>query len=653
LLKEGDPEQLKSTFKRAKDTIDTAVNLVFQKLEAILKVQEKAGNINGKINALVAELNSLIAEEKRNALLNESPPLFSSQYFFQFKSGELWHVVKKNLNEITWPGNRFFAQQGWIVLIQVFLSLFVIIAVYRNREMLKESNRWRFLALRPIAAGIFLGFMMTVLIYEYEGYPAVWKLANTIIGGICFARLSGGFIEVSWKRQFVYGLMIVLIVTEIMDVIGFPLPLFRLYTVLTAVVGLNLCLRWARDSASNKELGVYGWLLRLGSLFFAFIIIAELWGKRLLASHLFASSIDTIATVLVFMLLMHMIHGGLQWLFNTSPLKQMPVLHGDTDTIVRRVGHIIDAAIWGLVVLPAFLMIWGLFESMQQATKGLLTLGFNIGSQRISVGLLIVSGGILYGSFLISWILQKLLMEEMLIRRRVERGVRLSMAKLIHYVLILAGFLLALSTLGFDVTKLTIMLSALGIGIGFGLQSIVNNFVSGLILLFERPVRVGDKIEIDGKWSEIKKIGLRATTVETFDQADLIIPNADLVNNQVTNWTLSSRQVRLIIPVGVAYGSDVPLVVETLMACAKANSLVAEMPEPQVLFLSFGGSSLDFELRAWVPDADDRLKVISQLHQEIDQRFRRAKIEIAFPQMDLHLRSLDEPVVFRHGETTG
>jgi small-conductance mechanosensitive channel len=227
------------------------------------------------------------------------------------------------------------------------------------------------------------------------------------------------------------------------------------------------------------------------------------------------------------------------------------------------------------------------------------------------------------------------------------------MARLVHYVIILTGFIIALSTFGFDVTKLTIILSALGVGLGFGLQSIVNNFVSGLILLFERPVRVGDTIELGGKWAEIRRIGLRSTTVQTLDHADVIIPNSDLIANQVTNWTLSNRQIRLTIPVGVAYGSDVSLVTETLSKCADTNSLVAKTPAPQVLFLSFGESSLDFELRVWVMDADHRLKVRSELHQEIDRSFREAKIEIAFPQRDLHLRGADDSAVLRSSEKTG
>jgi small-conductance mechanosensitive channel len=213
---------------------------------------------------------------------------------------------------------------------------------------------------------------------------------------------------------------------------------------------------------------------------------------------------------------------------------------------------------------------------------------------------------------------------------------------LIHYGFVFVGFLLALVALGVHLRDITIIAGALGVGIGFGLQGIVNNFVSGLILLFERPVKVGDYIQLGELWAEIKKIGLRATVVETFDKSEIVVPNSDLVSYQVTNWTLSNRMARLIIPVGVEYGSDVPLVIETLMECAKANSKVMTKPEPQVLFLKFGESSLDFELRTWILDIDERLVIISELHQEIDRRFRQAGIVIAFPQRDLHLRSVDE-----------
>jgi small-conductance mechanosensitive channel len=520
----------------------------------------------------------------------------------------------------------------------------LIIAVYRNRPVLNASKRWRFLAARPFSVGLFFGTIVAILFFEYWGVPETWELLYLIVVGVSFVRLLGALNEASWKRQFVSGLVIILIVTRLMYVISLPLPLFRIYTVLTALAGFLLCLRWAGKSRRCKDSGLFIWSLRLGSFFFAFIMVAEIWGKQGLAEFLFISLIRSIGTVLAFMLLMYMIRGVLEWVFRSSPLRRTTVLYRDTDAVIRRAALLMNVAICGLVLLPAILTIWGVYDGLQGALKGLLALGLNLGSQRITVGLVLVSAGILYGSFFVSWIVQKLLMDEVLARRRVETGAQISIARLVHYVLIFGGFLLALLALGFDFTKLTIMLSALGVGIGFGLQSVVNNFVSGLILLFERPVRVGDFIEVGEKWAEIKKIGLRATTVQTLDQSDMIIPNADLVNNTVTNWTLSNRRVRVTIPVGVAYGSDVSLVMETLKACANASSKVAKTPTPQVLYLNFGESTLDFELRVWVPNAEERLMVISELHQEIDRRFREAKIEIAFPQRDLHLRSVDESV---------
>jgi small-conductance mechanosensitive channel len=578
--------------------------------------------------------------------------MFSSEYFFQYSS-ELWYALQKGLVETPWIDDRFFDQEGLIVFLQISFTLIVIIAVYRNRKVLNDSPRWQFLADRPFSAGLFFGTIVFMLFYEYEEFQDTDGLALTIVGGISFARLIGALYPASWKKQFVYGLTIVLIVTRLLHVIELPLPLMRLYTVLAASAGFVFCWRWARESGRQKDPGLYRWVLWAGAFFLAFIIIAEIWGKQGLAEFLFTSLLRSAAPVLGFMLFMYMIRGFLEGIFHSPRLQQMSLFYEDTDLIIRRLNLFINAAICGLILLPGIFFIWGAYDDLPRAIKGLLALGFNLGSQRISLGLVIISAGILYGSFLVSSLVQKLLMNQVLAKRRVEAGVQVSIARLVHYVLIFVGFVVALLALGFEFTKLTIILSALGVGIGFGLQSVVNNFVSGLILLFERPVRVGDYIELGGNWAEIKNIGLRATTVQTFDQADVIIPNADLVSNQVTNWTLSDRRVRLIIPVGVAYGSDISLVIETLMACAKQNSDVAEEPAPQVLFLNFGESALEFELRVWVMDADHRLVVSSALHQEIDRSFRDAKIEIAFPQRDLHLRSVDDAINLHPSETEG
>ncbi len=233
-------------------------------------------------------------------------------------------------------------------------------------------------------------------------------------------------------------------------------------------------------------------------------------------------------------------------------------------------------------------------------------------------------------------------MDNVLSNRNMDTGARLSIVRLVHYGLVLVGFLIALSALGFELKNVTIIGGALGVGIGFGMQAIVNNFVSGLILLFERPIKVGDVIQLSaGQQGRVTNLGLRATTIQTFDRAEVVVPNGDLISAQVTNWTLGDRSMRLILPVGVAYGSDVETVMRVLMTVATESTQVLKDPQPMVLFLSFGDSSLDFQLRVWITDFNDRRIIQSALLREIDRRFRLEGVEIPFPQRDLHLRSVD------------
>jgi len=462
LLKEGELDQLKTTFAEANDTIDRALNLVLQQLQVFMTTQEKAGNIQEKIYTLVAELDGLISARRRSTLISTSPPMFSSRYFSQFGS-KLWVAAKEGMDEISWFHSEFFARNGWILFLQGFLSLFVIIAVYRNRKVLQESKRWRFLAARPLSAALFFGAMATMGFYEYGKVSATWELILRIVTGISFIRLVGALNEPSERSQFVYGLVFVLISIRLLEWISLPLPLFRLYVVLTALVGLIFCLRWSGESARRKGSGLYTWLFRSVLLMMAVISILELLGKHGLAFHLFRSSISFTALLVAFFLFRYMIRGALEWLFRTSALRRAAVLYKDTNTIIRRAEVFIDLLLWGLVFLPAVLLTWKVYDTLGEATGGVLAFGFKLGSQRISVGLVIVVAGILYSSFVASWILQKLLTDQVLTRRQVETGVKHAMARLVHYVIVFLGFILALSVLGLDFTKLTIMLSALGV----------------------------------------------------------------------------------------------------------------------------------------------------------------------------------------------
>ncbi len=217
-----------------------------------------------------------------------------------------------------------------------------------------------------------------------------------------------------------------------------------------------------------------------------------------------------------------------------------------------------------------------------------------------------------------------------------------------RYLILFVGFFIGLRSVGLQLDAILVIFGALGVGMGFGLQNIANNFVSGLILLFERPIKVGDVVEVGGELGAVERIGVRATTLRKFDQTQAIVPNGDLISTTVTNWTLDDRRVRVDFVVGVAYGSDTRLVERLIRQAVYDHEKVLHDPAPRIFFVEFGDSSLDFRVLAYVADLSERLVAQSDLHFAIDASFREHGIEIPFPQRDLHLRSIDPAATLRH-----
>lgn len=304
-------------------------------------------------------------------------------------------------------------------------------------------------------------------------------------------------------------------------------------------------------------------------------------------------------------------------------------------------------AIWGLFLL-LFISAWDYSGGLIEKVKSYLVVGFEIGEFRI-VPSRIMSALLTFGLIIIlsSWVRSK--MENRWLKMTaMGPGARDAMVTLTGYVMFLIALLIGMSVAGFDFGNIAIIAGALSVGIGFGLQNIVNNFVSGLIILFERPVRKGDWIVVGGTEGYVKDIKIRSTRIETFDRSDVIVPNSELISNQVTNWVLTSKSGRAVIPVGVAYGTDVEKVREILLAIAEENTSVVKsgiVPEPAVLFREFGDSSLNFELRVFLYDIENRLKIISEINFAIYKAFKEQGIEIPFPQRDLHVKSLPEKFI--------
>jgi potassium-dependent mechanosensitive channel len=234
------------------------------------------------------------------------------------------------------------------------------------------------------------------------------------------------------------------------------------------------------------------------------------------------------------------------------------------------------------------------------------------------------------------------LLEILLLQRlSIEPGTRYAITAISRYSIIAFGLLIAFNRVGADWSQLQWIVAALGVGVGFGLQEIVANFVSGLIILFERPVRVGDTVTIGDVSGTVSRIQIRATSITDWDNREVLVPNKALITDKVTNWTLSDRVTRLFVPVGIAYGSDTVLAQEIMLDAVKANPLVLEQPAPTVFFLGFGDSALNYEVRAFVAAPAHRLPVLHELHIAIERTLREHSIQIPFPQRDLHMKFED------------
>jgi len=307
---------------------------------------------------------------------------------------------------------------------------------------------------------------------------------------------------------------------------------------------------------------------------------------------------------------------------------------------------------WLLIVLDLLLLaggallalaLWGVNWSVIGAWLSTIVFGATIGGIQISLVDIATAAAVFFVALALSRFVQRVLNRQVFRPINMDIGVRQSLNAGISYTGIVIALLLAIAAMGLDLSNLAIIAGALSVGIGFGLQTIVNNFVSGLILLIERPVKAGDWVVVGQHEGIVKKINVRATEIETFDRSDVIVPNSEFVSNAVINWTHRNRQCRLIISVRVPYGCDTEQVHDLLMACARHHRDILRWPAPHVLFQDFGESGLVFELRCYARDVDYFLSAPSELRFDIDERLRAAGIQIPYPMRDIYVRTVPWP----------
>jgi potassium efflux system protein len=492
-------------------------------------------------------------------------------------------------------------------------------------------------------------------LHAYLAYVAIFSLANALIAP-CPAEARVLDLEEGTARAlvrlataFAVVLALDLLMREVAAMLYLPLEIGVVQTSLAnlAYAGLMLGLvRMPLPVTSSASLSLCRWLkLPVATLAIA-IIASTLLGYVALGSFISTQTLLIGAASLGF-LLVHIFVRALIDEMTSQNQAVGRVLEARLGLDRERSGYLsrLLVFLFDLVliaaIVPLVLLTWGYSANDILDWVKLGIFGFEIGQFRISLARIFIAVLLFLGLVSGTRLVQRWLDRSVLQPARVDRAISHSVLMGIGYAGIALAALAALSYAGLDFTQLAIVAGALSLGIGFGLQAIFNNFVSGIILLIERPIKVGDWIIVNGQEGFVRRINVRATEIETFDRASLIVPNSQLITGTVTNWTHRNPMGRLIIRIGVSYKSDPEEVLRILTRVAEDSQSILKQPAPTAVFENFGDSALEFSLRAFVPDVTQGLAVQTELRLAICKAFRAAGIEIPYPQHDIHLRDLD------------
>ena len=534
------------------------------------------------------------------------------------------------------------------------LLFFLVVGfLIRRRSVTWDPNRPAVAGLknvvdRPASVAILLSLLSGSLIFQDA--PLIMADIMRLIALVPIVRILPGMIPASLRMSlFVFlGLMILHFTNEFFRV-GSPVE--RMIVLLSSsgialMVGYFL---YGRTGFSVLSKSIW-WrltvvLLHVSVIALVGVVLANLFGYSSLSKVLSANIFISIYTGLAVYAAVQILEGAWALMLSSILARKLHSIRLHNAVFYKRGVFLIRFAMvywWVDRALSRF----GISGEITDRLNAIVSTEFSFGALTIDLGNIVAFIFTMWLTVMLSRLVRFFLQNDVYPRLSLRRGMSSAMSSLINYSILAIGFLTAFSAAGMDFQNVTLLAGAFGIGIGFGLQSIVNNFLSGLILIFERPIQVGDTIEFQSTGqstlAQVKRIGIRASVVRSLDGAEIIIPNANLVSNDVTNWTKSDQLRRVEVKVGVAYGSDPDEVLALLHEVVDNHPEILPRPEPVALFMEFGESALNFAVRGWTPDFDNYLTLRSELTAQIFRALKKAEITIPFPQRDLHIMAGDQ-----------
>ncbi len=612
--------------------------------------------INGKLNKVIELQNATMGVRNVITPIAERIDSYGRSrqlQIFERNTAPIWQLSRDNISRSSERSSRRLVDNlqrdfaSWSEssetaigahLLLLPLILFLLIRLKRMAEHPSSALA------RPIPTGVLIWMLLGVVIYA--GAPQVVRMIFVMAGMLVAAVVLLNFLP----RQMRPGVLIFVAIALVHEffqglIVTEDLPRV-VYLVLA--VALGVLTRLSRRQGIVEPIVEWGAPRSLmvaavngGTFLLAVSVLANVLGYVALAKLLMQGVLDSIAVFLILFAGFSSINEIVQVVLKLPALDHVRSIAANRYRLQRTLRK-------PLVWLSLLLWIWatlygfGVDDWFLGSAQRIIQAELTVGEITLSLRGVIVFVLAVWLAVWASRIVRAVLNQDVLPRMDLPRGVPNTISMTAHYSIILIGLLLGVGFMGLDLSSLAFVVGALGVGIGFGLQNLVNNFVSGLILIFEAPIQVGDTVEVGNLMGRVTQIGIRTSRVRTYSGSEVIVPNGDLISNQVINWTLSDRRRRLELPVGVAYGSDPDRVTAVLRAVVEEDEGVLAEPAPMVVFTEFGDSALIFKIYAWIADFDTGFSMTHRLNSAISAALEEAGIEIPFPQRDLHLKSLPE-----------
>jgi small-conductance mechanosensitive channel len=642
------------TFDAAKDAntppevlrrIEAVTTQIRQAREAIEKQRARVLTMQSRVAAQDARITDALTsiQQAREDVFNrlfvkDSPPIWSAE-LLSHAPQDVLEETRSSLST-QWTALREYAERQtlrFLVHAMIFIALTIALSWARRRvrSRVEEDTDSAGTALvfeMPIAAALILSILCSGWIY-----PQPPRLLWAALGAIALIPSVIVFRRLLERDLYptLYALIVFYFVDQVRTVAAAVQVLPRLL-FLAEMVGGMLFLVWlvwsmgrrTRSTPETEHLRkIVNAAARAALVIAALAFMGNILGYVTLANLLGNALLSSAYLALILYAVIEVLDGLVIIALRLGPFRLFSIVrrHGALLRHRMRQGlHWLAIFLWVLFVLDRLL----LREPLVVAIRGALTAELAVGSLRISLGDVLAFVITVWVAFLVSRFVRFLLDEDIYPRIHLKRGLTYAISTMLHYVILIIGFFAGIAALGVDMTRVTILAGAFSVGVGFGLQNIFNNFVSGLILLFERPINIGDMVQIDDASGLVEHIGIRASIIRTLNGSEIIVPNGKLISERLTNWTLSNRRRNIELSISVARDADPSRVIALLEHTATAHPLITDDPPPQALVVSLGSDSLGFELRAWTDRIEQWMQVRSELAIAVNTALAAEKIPL-------------------------